>query len=316
MVVRAAAAFDQWGQLEQGTTQLVVVERLRRGPGEREPVTPPPAEPGVDPAPPPPAPPPPSRWSLREIRATFSWWQGFTLSGVWRALRRLGLGLRSAHVQQYSPDPAYLAKEAHLLACLREAAATPDEVVALFLDEVGYTRWPTPAPDWALPAPATAPVADRAKTKQQLWRVIGALNALTGQVDYLDNYIIGRAKVSAFYRQVDQVYADARHIYLIQDNWSIHAHPDVQATLAALPRLEVVWLPTYAPWLNPIEKLWRWLKQDVLKQHRLAADWSALRQRVCTFLDQFASGTTAATDLLRYVGLLGDGKLAQACQLR
>ena len=29
------------------------------------------------------------------------------------------------------------------------------------------------------------------------------------------------------------------------------------------PRIEPVWLPTYAPWLNPIEKLWRWLRQEV-----------------------------------------------------
>ena len=97
----------------------------------------------------------------------------------------------------------------------------------------------------------------------------------------------------------------------MQDNWSIHAHPDVLATVAALPRLEPVWRPTYAPWLTPIEKRWRWLKGDVLKQHRLAADWAALRRRVAAFLDQFAAGSPA---LLRYVGLLGDGPLAQACR--
>ena len=255
--------------------------------------------------------PPPSRWRLRAIQATFSWWEDLTLSGVWRALRRLGLGLRSAHVQQYSPDPAYVEKEAHLLACLRAAATHPDEVVALFLDEMGYTRWPDPAPDWGLPAPTPRPVAARAGSKQQLWRVIGALHARTGQVDYLDNYVIGRRQVSAFYRHLDRVYADARHVYLIQDNWSIHTHPDVLATLDTLPRLEPVWLPTYAPWLNPIEKLWRWLKQDVLKQHRLAADGPALRQRVNAFLDQFATGADA---LLRYVGLRGDGQLARACR--
>jgi putative transposase len=65
-------------------------------------------------------------------------------------------------------------------------------------------------------------------------------------------------------------------------------------------------------WRNPIEKLWRWLKQDVLKQHRLAADWRALRQRVTAFLAQFAAGSH---ELLHYVGLLGDGKLAQACRV-
>jgi transposase len=85
----------------------------------------------------------------------------------------------------------------------------------------------------------------------------------------------------------------------LEDNWSIHQHPDVVTALAKFPRLEPVWLPTYAPWLNPIEKLWRWLRQDVLKLHRLAGNWAALRQRVRAFLDQFATGSH---DVLRYDG--------------
>ncbi|SRR6266536_1344420 len=295
----AGGTFDR---TEREAVRETVVERLRQGPGEE-------ARQAVAATL---AGPPPSRWSLRAIRATFDHWAGLTLSGVCRALHRLDLGLRSAEVQRFSPDPDYRTKEARLLACLRAAAAAPDEIVALFLDEMGYTRWPDPAPDWGPAAPAPRPLADRAGSKQQLWRMIGALNALTGQVDTRDNYIMGREQVSAFYRQLDHRYAAAEHVYLIQDNWSIHSHPDVLATLEALPRLEPVWLPTYAPWLNPIEKLWRWLKQDVLKQHRLAADWRALRQRVTAFLNQFAAGSH---ELLHYVGLLGDGKLAQACRV-
>jgi hypothetical protein len=61
--------------------------------------------------------------------------------------------------------------------------------------------------------------------------------------------------------------------------------------------------------LHPIEKLWRWLRQGVLKRHRLAGDWAALCQRVRTFLDQFAAGSH---EVLRSVGLLGEGRLAQA----
>ena len=137
--------------------------------------------------------------------------------------------------------------------------------------------------------------------------LIAALNALTGQVDYLDNYLVGRQQVCAFYRRLDQVYATARRISVVQDNWSIHHHDDITATLRQAPRIEPVWLPTYAPWLNPIEKLWRWLRRDVLKGHRLAEDWSQLRQHVNAFLDQFAHGSPA---LLRYVGLVGNGHLA------
>ena len=59
--------------------------------------------------------------------------------------------------------------------------------------------------------------------------------------------------------------------------------------------------------------VWRWLRQDILKLHRLAGDAKGLRQRVNDFLDQFAQGSRA---LLRYVGLLGEGQLAKAIPKR
>jgi transposase len=253
--------------------------------------------------------PTPSRWTLRGVRATFPWLKHYTLSGVWRLLQRHNLHLRMAQVRQHSPDPEYRAKLEHLLSCLRDAAAHPSEVVLLFLDEMGYYRWPVAGRTWAASAPEPIPLTDRAGPNNKQWRVIGALNALSGRVDYLDAYIIGRAKLIVFYRQLVKAYPEARLIYVVQDNWSIHTHEQVQAALARLPQIEPVWLPTYAPWLNPIEKLWRWLREQVLTLHRLAGDWDALRERVNAFLDQFAEESHV---LLQYVGLSGEGKLAQA----
>ena len=276
-----------------------LIERLRQGPGEearREMAI-------TDTTP------PPSRWTLQAIRATFDDLRGMTLGGVWRALERRGIALRSGAVQHFSPDPEYIPKRDNLYKCLHEAAAMPGRVELVFLDEMGYARWPDPGPDWAGRAPAPPPPADRAESPNRLWRIIGALNALTGRVDFLDAYIVGRAKVIRFYEQLDRAYPEAERLLVVQDNWSIHTHEDVLGALTRWPRIEPVWLPTYAPWLNPIEKLWRWLRQDVLKMHRLAGDWPALRGRVNQFLGQFATGSHA---LLRYVGLLGQGKLAQA----
>jgi hypothetical protein len=138
--------------------------------------------------------------------------------------------------------------------------------------------------------------------------MVGALNALTGQVDYLDEYIVGRRQLITFYGRLAQRYADKEYIYVVQDNWSIHRHADVLLALQQWPQIVPVWLPTYAPWLNPIEKLWRWLRQDVLKPHRHAGDWPAVRQHVRSFLDQFRHGSH---DVLRYVGLQSEGTLAQ-----
>jgi transposase len=257
--------------------------------------------------------PPPSRWTLRTIRATFDIFGAMTLSGVWRALEgRLGIALRSGAVQHYSPDPDYATKCDYLIECLNEAAREPDRIALVFLDEMGYTRWPEPGPDWTGRRRAAPPMADRARGPNRLWRVIGALNAVTGRVDFLDAYIVGRAKVIQFYKQLDAAYPDVERLLVVQDNWSIHTHADVREALKRWPRIEPVWLPTYSPWLNPIEKLWRWLRQDVLKLHRLAGDWSSLRQRVNQFLGQFAAGSQ---DLLRYVGLKGKGTLAQALQV-
>lgn len=258
--------------------------------------------------------PPPSRWTLTTIRATFPSIGHYTLSGVWRWLhRRVGVGLRSGTVQQYSPDPQYEKKLRRLKRCLRKAARDPDRVVLVFEDEMGYSVWPEVAADWCALAPADPPLADRQKSDNGLWRIGGALNALTGQVTYVDGYVVGRAKVVELYRRLVQTYPQADRIYVVQDNWSIHRHPEVLEALAAYPQIEPVWLPTYAPWLNPIEKLWRWLRQDILKLHRLASDPKGLRQRVNGFLDQFAEGSYA---LLRYVGLLGEGQLAQAIPRR
>ena len=52
--------------------------------------------------------------------------------------------------------------------------------------------------------------------------------------------------------------------------------------------------------LNPIEKLWRKLKQEVLSLHRCSDAWPELQEQVRTFLQGY---DRAAPDLLRYVGL-------------
>jgi DDE superfamily endonuclease len=247
--------------------------------------------------------PAPSRWTLRTIRASVDWLTDYTMSGVGRVLQSCGVGLHTSCARLFSPDPDYGSKVRRLHRCLRDAARHPAMVVALFLDEFGYQRWPEVAPRWGV----EAAVAQRAGNNQQ-WRTIGALNALTGQVNDLDGYIVGRQQVSQFYGLLNRAYPKTvERIYVIQDNWNIHTHPDVLTALATYPRITPVWLPTYAPWLNPIEKLWRWLRQDILKMHRWVEDWPHVKQRVQDFLDQFAQGSAA---LLRYVGLKGQGKLA------
>ena len=109
---------------------------------------------------------------------------------------------------------------------------------------------------------------------------------------------------------VREAFPDAERIYLAEDDSPVHFHPDgslssrnAGACRCRCPRVgprsrarrpsvwgcrsELLPLPTYAPWTNPIEKLWRLLKTDYLHLHRTADDWAALKRGVRTFLDQF-----------------------------
>ena len=135
------------------------------------------------------------------------------------------------------------------------------------------------------------------------------LTPLSGQVLYVEHRTVGRERLRYLYQKLDAAYPDATRISVVQDNWSIHAHPDLEAYLAAHPRIKQVWLPIAADWLNPIEKLWRKLRQEVLRLHEQAEDWTALRRMVCAFLDQFADGYK---ELLDELGVTGTGRLAQA----
>lgn len=153
----------------------------------------------------------------------------------------------------------------------------------------------------------------------------------TGKVIYP---LIGRLTTAAlvrFYHKVRHAYPQASRIWVVQDNWPVQLHPEVLVALEPQERLypvnwspswkgrqgpspsalrraakqaplpiQIVQLPTYASWCNPIEKLWRKLKQEVMHLHRWAADLPQLRDRIRAFLAGYADGSL---ELLRYVGL-------------
>lgn len=251
---------------------------------------------------------PAARWTLARIQATFPALPPRSVSGLWRLLRRLRIRLRHGRPQLYSPDPAYEQKEERLLAALRAVAPSQGRRVVVFLDECTVYHWPLVARDWSsLPGPA--PCAARAAPGERRTRIVAALDAITGRVLFQRETAIGKHVFAQFLTQIAAAYPGAEQIDVVLDNWPVHHSPEVLETASNLRRIALVFLPTYAPWLNPIEKLWDWLKDAVLRLHRLAGQWPELKRQVIAFLNTFANGSR---DLLRRVGLLGLGKLALA----
>lgn len=244
---------------------------------------------------------PQSRWTLRQLSGHCPWLHGLSESGVWRRLRQWHLSFGRTRHHITSPDAAYRPKVAWLARV--QASAARGEVSLLYGDEHTFYRQPLAAAVWhTTGGPGQAqPRCVRYPTSDTKRRTIAALNAHTGQVHW---HGCARSRVKElchFLQQLRRAYGQQR-VVLVWDNWPVHLHPTVLACASA-QGIELVWLPTYAPWLNPIEKLWKWLKADVLTAHRHSATWSQLRQEVEEFLNRFQD---PAPDLLRYCGLLTD----------
>lgn len=267
-----------------------------------------------------------TRWTLQSLLESCDWLRLHTLGGLSQLLKRLGIRFKRARAYVHSPDPDYEAKVSYLLLCRMRAWYEPQRYVFVYLDEFTYSRQPTLERAYDQVGHHQA-LAYRSYQWDTQCRGIGALNAISGQVTYRQHSKISLRHLSDFYAHLRSVYPDAETIYVAQDNWPVHVHPAVLARLEPqlspfwptvphnwpqpassravqdnLP-IQLVFLPTYASWLNPIEKLWRWLRQEVVHLHRLSDDWPALKQAVWDFVAQFAHGST---DLLRYVGLLYD----------
>lgn len=219
-------------------------------------------------------------------------------SAVWRVLRRLGFRYRRGWTHQVSPDEWAQTKLEWIAAVQTRARQSPEQIVVLWLDELTFYRLPTPTYTWYAGA-GRAQKARLTGGHNTVARIVGVVNAFTGQFDYWLRSKIGESELRRFYPYLRQLYPLAKEIYVIQDCWPVHFLASVCAS-ASQQGITLVALPTYSSWRNPIEKVWRWLKQTVIHMHPWAQDWQRLKQEVHAFLDRFQAPNAA---LLRYIGL-------------
>lgn len=226
-----------------------------------------------------------SRWSLAALGQAVPWLHDRAPGTIAGILRRLRLRYKRGRLYLHSPDPAYDAKLRAITGAQVLARACPDQVVLLYQDEVTYYRRPTLARAWA-PVAADAPRVAAGWSRNTSRRIAAWLDAISGRLLTLQRAHFDVATLIRAAQTVRAAYPNAEVIYLVDDNWPVHQHPDLLAaqTARGIVRLP---LPTYAPWTNPVEDLWRGLYADVLHHHPFVTDWDALQQTVTTWLAEW-----------------------------
>jgi hypothetical protein len=116
--------------------------------------------------------------------------------------------------------------------------------------------------------------------------------AVFGGLDYASGRMIWQTSATkdgaSFVRFPDHLAAALPDgpVVVVLDNVGYHkSHPVRRWWIAHRDRIRPLWLPAYAPELNLIERVWRFLK-DKLSNHRWWADLPALEQATAHLLDR------------------------------
>jgi transposase len=114
---------------------------------------------------------------------------------------------------------------------------------------------------------------------------LGAVNYHTGETVILFRRRKRRREVAELLRALVDKHPTGT-IYVAWDNADTHEDDEVDAVLrGAAGRLVLLYLPTYSPWLNPIEMLWRHFRREVT-HCELFESVAALLQAAQDFFDR------------------------------
>lgn len=92
---------------------------------------------------------------------------------------------------------------------------------------------------------------------------IGAVNYHSGETIVLVRRRKRRKEIAELLEALLHKHPDET-IYVAWDNANTHQDDEVEAVVrGAAGRLVLLYLPTYSPWLNPIEMLWRYFRREV-----------------------------------------------------
>jgi transposase len=125
----------------------------------------------------------------------------------------------------------------------------------------------------------------------------GAINAETMEMTLIESDTINRDSTVQLLELLDRKYFYATEIIVILDNASYHYSQEVRDVIEKSSRLKLVYLPTYSPELNLIERVWKFFKKKVL-YNKYYENLSAFRKATIDFFQNFDNYADELSSLL------------------
>lgn len=193
-----------------------------------------------------------TRWSCATIALELQARRGVVVSGetVRRWLHESGWVWKRAKLRAKDDDPQRVAK----LARIRYAFEQLRVGVALFFaDELDISLLAKVGSQWMPKGEQVEVMTPGTNEKRHL---AGALNITTGTIAHCVWYRKPTGLFLDLLQTLDRTYPARTffHLPVVVDNAQIHQAAAVAKWLAAHPRFELLYLPTYCPQANPIER--------------------------------------------------------------
>ena len=223
-----------------------------------------------------------SNWTVKYLLIQLRW--AVHAVTLWRYLRRLDWRWSRPVPRIVSPDPRYAAKARYLRRLRGQARRA--QIHLYYADEMDVELLPTISGRWMRCGQQTQVNTPGRNAKEYVY---GAVHYTSGALCWLT----WAHKDNGGFRQLlSQLLAchrdEPRPIVVVVDNYRIHWAQAVQAWLRShRPQLRLYFLPTYAPRLNPIERLWRHVRRTVTDNYFFRT-MRRLRTAVEAFLAQLA----------------------------
>ena len=177
----------------------------------------------------------------------------------------------------------------------------PEKYVTIYTDECSAYRRPILSQMWF-------PFAQKPKVfggfRMNIpGRIIGGVNSVSGDLTFR---IVKKTTVNElikYYTMLPAHYPKAEKIFVILDNWPVHFHDKVLKAIEKYPTIEFIPLPTYAPWLNKIERLWLFMKKKISHMHPYG---DSLKKHMNAIENVLTSLNDRKDFIIKYLGLCID----------
>lgn len=212
-----------------------------------------------------------TRWSCATIALELQARRGVGVSAetVRRGLQELGWVWKRAKLRAKDDDPQRVEK----LARIRYAFERLRAGTALFFaDELDISLLPKVGSQWMPKGEQVEVMTPGTNEKRHL---AGALNITTGLITHCLWYRKPTGLFLDLLQTLDRTHPVAlySHLQVVVDNAKIHQAKAVAQWLAAHPRFELLYLPTYCPQANPIERAFGDVHDKCTRNHTRKQMW-------------------------------------------